>query len=455
MDFKQIKYLFLSSVFPWVTLFVVSCFLVKQLDNENPKTRFAALRAMTESHELHIDKYKDWTADWSLSPNGHYYSNKAPGAILIGLPIFAVIDNVTAHFEVKPKKEVIRPYPSDLVHIIFITILQIFPFALAIIWGAKKLKSRGCCPLAIHFFALGALFGNTASIYMNGNFGHGLAALFLLIFIIQWIDGNYAWASFWLSLTVLTDYMALLVLPLFILTTLARSFRIKAVVSAVLGAIPGAILWWWYHMTAFNSPFALATSFNNPIYIVEDYNNLIPGFSLFPAPDHIWNLLFGFSRGILFTQPWVLVLVFLSPLIYKAKGITASLCILLTGSFAISLWINAGYSLWEAGWCAGPRYLAFLFPAYAFFAALVYEKLPHAARKLLWCTLGISLIYRLLIFPHSNIAPIEPIWKYYFTLYLNTPNESAIAMLLLILSLSCLTFLWVRKRQRNLYLREF
>ena len=86
-----------SSVLPWVLLFVALSLAVTQYGGENAKSRDAALRALTEAHTFSIDNYKEWTLDWAHAPNGHYYSNKAPGAVLLGLPMFAATDADSEH----------------------------------------------------------------------------------------------------------------------------------------------------------------------------------------------------------------------------------------------------------------------------------------------------------------------------------------------------------------------
>ena len=50
----------------------------------NQNSRFALVRAMTERDTLQIDAYREATGDRAVW-NGHYYSDKAPGASLLAL----------------------------------------------------------------------------------------------------------------------------------------------------------------------------------------------------------------------------------------------------------------------------------------------------------------------------------------------------------------------------------
>src|SRR5258707_8678316 len=55
----------------------------------NQNSRFALVRAILERHTLRIDDYQAHTGDRALW-QGHYYSDKAPGASLVALAPVAV-----------------------------------------------------------------------------------------------------------------------------------------------------------------------------------------------------------------------------------------------------------------------------------------------------------------------------------------------------------------------------
>mgnify|MGYP003693591663 CR=1 FL=1 len=65
-------------------------------------------------------------------------------------------------------------YVQQLAQILW---LQIVPFFVLVLWVCRRLLKDGVDLSAVHFFALASFFGNTAAIYMNSNFGHGVAAL--------------------------------------------------------------------------------------------------------------------------------------------------------------------------------------------------------------------------------------------------------------------------------------
>jgi hypothetical protein len=82
---------------PWAFAFVLLNVIVSQDGESNAGSRFATLQAMAEHGTFQIDRIRDWTGDWSLAPNGHYYSNKAPGPMFLALPMAWLI-GVFTHF---------------------------------------------------------------------------------------------------------------------------------------------------------------------------------------------------------------------------------------------------------------------------------------------------------------------------------------------------------------------
>ena len=78
--------------------------------------------------------------------------------------------------------------------------------------------------------------------------------------------------------------------------------------------------------------------------------------------------------------------------------------------------MNAGFGGWHAGWTIGPRYLSLSFPALAFCAALVWERLPRYAQAAFWAGLAVSLAFRWLLLPFSVQLPITPLWPQAWTM---------------------------------------
>ena len=56
----------------------------------NQNSRFDLLRAILDQHTLRIDAYHSNTKDKALF-QGHYYSDKAPGVVLLAIPAVAAL----------------------------------------------------------------------------------------------------------------------------------------------------------------------------------------------------------------------------------------------------------------------------------------------------------------------------------------------------------------------------
>lgn len=443
-----------NPVLPWGALFLLLGLMVTQYGGTNGMSRVAAMRAITEAGTLNIDNYVDWTIDWARAPDGRYYSNKAPGAIFLALPAFALTEIVSlplarARWKIDHKGR--APQPGYAAHLAVMLSMQLVPFFLLVLWISARMLERGMSLAATHFFALSAFFGNTAAIYMNSNFGHGVSGLLFLAAFWCWLERRFLWLGVFLSWSLLSDYGVAFALPFFLLATLLRERNLRSQILIGLGASPGALIWIAYHVACFGSPFATANQFTNPeqISTLEHTGLHLWGeYSPFPSLDVVAKLLFGTSRGLLFTQPWVLA-VFALPFL-RSERLPKGAALVATGSLAGLVWMNGGFGGWHGGWCIGPRYLSVVFPALALALALGYDRVPPWAHRALWAALAVALAFRVLIYPFSNLAPEENIWAYHFRLAVGGEHRGTVVLrYFLALFAIGLAEAWRRKRARN------
>ena len=413
---QLISSVFTSPVFPWALLFVAAGLMFPQRGGDNTGARLATMRSITEAHTLTMDKYLDWSDDWSLSPNGHYYSDKAPGSALLGLPVFAITDLPTlALTEATDTGR--HPAPHNPSYLFLVFWMQLLPFALLICLIANDLTEEGAPALAVQFFAVAALFGNTAAIYMFPYSGHALAAWLFLASFYSWRKDSMYWAGLFLGGAVLTDYATIMTLPFFFLATLLRFKKARPFAQALVGTLPMLALWCWYHTVTFGSPVAMAAGYANPANQIYDPNNHHTGprslFALVPYPIAIFKLLFGPERGLLFTQAWILALL---PSIAWTRKFRMEF-LLAVGAYAGVFFLNSSVLVWAAGRAAGPRYCCLVFPALAYLAALTWMESPLAVRVIFVLGLAEALVLRLAILPFNERAPAVNLWDYYSQLF--------------------------------------
>jgi hypothetical protein len=80
-----------ASFTPWIVIFVAINLACPLRNGVNVYSRWATLASMAEDRSYAIDNYVSVTADWSRTPDGRYYSNKPPGPMLAGFPLFLAL----------------------------------------------------------------------------------------------------------------------------------------------------------------------------------------------------------------------------------------------------------------------------------------------------------------------------------------------------------------------------
>ncbi len=456
---REIRRLFL----PWAALFVVLNLVNTQDGGPNAVSRFLTLRAMSEEATFTIDKRIGATTDWSHTPDDHYYSNKAPGPMLLGFPAFFVIDQIPRVWEKGYRDEHGQRHTPGYFHKTTTSVLnQIVPLLVLLLLILGWMKRQGISTLAQTSFLVSVFFGSTVSMYFNNYSGHAFEAILQLGLLFSLVTGSYAWAGFFSGSALLSDYGFVMQIPAFLfglwLSLRGRGGIVPALISIAKGATLPGVLWVWYHTAAFGSPFLVANHFQNPIFLdtaQETYNFL--GIFKIPSPTVLFELLFGPTRGLLFTQPWILFLLPLSfaPLfrsevsstaseaeIGRARLISPVFCGL---GLAGLLVLNAAYGGWAGGGAAGPRYLSGIFLCFAFWLAVELDRFPAWLRYVFFGAVGVSVAFRALVYGSTILGPGMPLWPWYMNEY-NRPTPYLRAGIFVVLFAA--TAVWQIKARR-------
>ena len=161
----------------WLAIFLAANLFISLPNNTNPRSRLATLCAMAEDQSFRIDNYQNLTTDWARTPNGHYYSNKAPGPMLLGYPVFWAVDRMLNHNQPdRARRDHTRLEYSWLLFKVLSVLFQVIPFFALVVIALQWLESRGVSRPALHVSCVAMLFGNTATLFMNTYFGHAMAA---------------------------------------------------------------------------------------------------------------------------------------------------------------------------------------------------------------------------------------------------------------------------------------
>jgi hypothetical protein len=209
---------------------------------------------------------------------------------------------------------------------------------------------------------------------------------------------------------LLSDYSAALIFP-WVGFYLWREKSSSLLVSLVKGALIPFVLWVVYHVYCFGSPFSLPNKFQNPVFVdmAAETHQLWGVIGFLPHFEVMKNLLFGQERGLLFTQPWVLIILLVSPFFFKNRKV-----LFLWGNLLMMLLMNAAFGGWHGGSSAGPRYLSTVLPGAAVALVFLFDKFPVWLKWLTRITIFVAVVFHLMALAYRITPDQVPLWPFYW-----------------------------------------
>ena len=441
---KSLAWLFVKSpVCGWVWLFLAINLCTTTVSSVNPAARWAMMVAMIEDHSFRIDKYYWHTIDWSRTPDGHYYSNKAPGPSLLGFPVFWVLDKLDAgELTTRVDRDSHRSHEMEnTLHTLSI-LTQAIPLALIVLLLFDHLQKLGVPRAGLHLGAVALLFGNTASLFVNTYFGHTMAAIFVLLMLFAIQKRRPVQIGLYFGLSVMCDYAdMLLIVPLILALFMTRQISWKRIWLIGIGGAGPAALFAYYHQVCFGSPFTLSTKYVNPMFVDVKVPSVWGVLRILPDLSVMKRLLYFPERGLAFTQPWVLVCIALTLVVVwmhhadvvQRKALNWLSAFAVVG-LAVFLWMNSCWGGWHGGATCGPRYLGSVLPVFGLIIPLLYPRLSPFFRQLLFVTLAPGLLLFVLVLACAHVlAPESPLLQYYLSMTWQTDVGNHLFRLFLIL----------------------
>jgi hypothetical protein len=339
-----------------------------RINNPNENVRIWMTRAIVDFHELNINRA---SATWGYVNDkavvgGRLYSSKAPGASLLGVPIYAAERAVARLFHAEPS---LRAVTLALRFFGVGVPLAIFLFFFAR-WAERITGSSGARDLLVVGLGLGSILYPYGVIFV----GHALAAaLAFSAFMLLSIEapgrarrGRLAWAGALAGAAVLFEYQAGIATAVVGAYALARHRR--AALWFALGALPAVAVFGLYHAVVFGRPWELPFGhLENPLWAQ------LPKQVGHPDPHAAAGVLFSIDMGLFIFSPYLLLGVAgaLVALVREERFAGASILAVSVGLVCFL----AALPNWHAGWCVGPRYISAIAPfltaglAYAWRAA--------------------------------------------------------------------------------------
>lgn len=336
----------------------------------NQSARVAAILTFVEPgpnrFTLRIDEFVTsdarnlQTGDWALGADGHYYTNKAPGVSLLGVPVYAAIYAFERVLGRDVRSEPVTRFNTVLLNL-----------ACSVAWTAAAtvalwlfLAAGGSKRFEALLAALAFAFGSLVFPYDTSLWGHATAAACLLIALcLAWWPGGVRWpalAGALGGLAVLVEYLALLPLAAVGAALLSRGVCWRARARFGLAAVLPLLALLLYQHAVFDDLLATATSQGNPGFREPGraFGVLGP-----VAGDALWGLLFSAWRGLFLYCP---VLLFAAVgCVQQWRSGRRGLVLASLAAFAASVLFVASFNAWPGGMASGPRYLIVAIPLLA------------------------------------------------------------------------------------------
>lgn len=352
----------------------------------NQNSRFDLVRAILDEHTLRIDSYQGNTEDKAIY-QGHYYSEKAPGVVLLALPAVAASRPVLRALGVDPHSPrgfLAQSYLATLAAVCLPSALAAGCFLLV----AQEMRaSRNAAVFGALSMALATPIWPWSTLF----FGHAVVGAFLLFAFasaVQLRQSAPGWPEVFWSLVVgltagwatVCEYPAAPASALVALLALALAWprglagRWRVVAGLGTGALACVAVLMAYQYAAFGSVLSMGYTH----YESGAFPWMRRGFLglTIPRLDVLFKLLLGLRLGLFWLAPLTVAALFgIRYLWRKGDRLPAAAAL----AIPLYYWLfNGAFSGWHAGWTYGPRYMG------AGIAILCLGLAPawdHASRK--------------------------------------------------------------------------
>ncbi|KZE11507.1 MULTISPECIES: glycosyltransferase family 39 protein [Sphingomonas] len=354
----------------WVILILVwfSCAWFGSWEfNPNNAVRMFATLSLVEEGDATIDEYAALTID-KAHFGDHYYSDKAPGITVLGIPAVMVANAVSGQrasdFVPGFENREFNRFLKIRIRLVAITICAVLSaLAAMLLYDLVRRVTRDVEAGAVAALSYG--LGTTVWGWSTTIFGHApVAALLVIASWAVWrgTGPGRSWfhavvAGLALGWAVLIEHSALIAgLPvagyaLWRLRSLPRGEAVRTVVVALAVGASALVVLVGYNLIAFGTVFRLGYSG------VTDFAGMQEGFFglTYPKPYVLYELTFGERRGILWVAPILIVAPFGIAMLVRDPATRAIGWLAVAGA-VVPFLINASYYYWDGGNATGPRH---------------------------------------------------------------------------------------------------
>ena len=361
----------------------------------NQNSRLDMVVAVVEDGTFEIDKYVGNTVDYA-KVGEHYYSDKAPGAAFLSIPVYAalkvvldqpVMDGVMERLaNNEALQATLREGGTGLLeHKVRFAIAQTvltfvasaLPTALmgVLLYRLMARFTARIWPRAAVVLGYGLL--TPAFAYAGVFYGHQLSAACLFTaFYLAFMSTNRLSTRALLAIgllsgySVITEYPSVLIVGILFLYVFYRLRDRRRIRWVILTGALVAAGWMTYNTAVFGSPLELGYSYSE--LWTEQHHTGFMSLTL-PRWEAIWGITFSAFRGLFVLSPLELLAVPGFILWYRSGEHRPEFWVALT-SVAVMFLFNASSIMWWGGFAVGPRYLLPMLPFMALPIIFVFRE---------------------------------------------------------------------------------
>lgn len=335
---------------------------------------------------------------------GHYYSEKAAGISILGVPFYFLLRLFRVHIDASLYLFWLKLLCVTIPSIIFVMFLTRF-------W--ERMFNGPWNTLVAFVY----MFGTVAFPYSLQFISHHLTGVALFLsFYFAWAarqdekseSGLVIVSGIFAGAALIMEYPAILQVGILFFYVLFRFQSVRKTMLFIAGVVPFGIFVLGYNYSIFGTPFDVTYRHSLVLNVSWDL----------PRLKALIGLLLSRSRGLFFYSPVLLLSVpGIYQLIKNNKFRFEGIFILAIVLFSVL--VHAGMSNWDAGWSLGPRYLAptvpFLMTATAFY--LSKETSFKTSKMFFFITASIVSIFMITVGTITFPFPAQEISNPVFSLF--------------------------------------
>jgi len=378
----------------FLALLICYTYFLPRWADPNQNSRLDMVVAVVEDGTFQIDAYVENTVDYA-KVGEHYYSDKAPGAAFLGIPVYAtlkrfldlpIMDSVMEKLaNNEALKATLREEGTGLLeHKVRFAIAQV---ALTFVASALPTALIGVLMynLLTKFTArswprilviLGYGLCTPVFAYAGAFYGHQLSAACLFAAFSLAFVGTQPLSTpsllgigLLLGYSVITEYPSVLIVVILFLYTFYRLKDRRRIGWVVLTGVLVACGWMAYNTAVFGSPLDLGYSHSE--LWTEQHHTGFMSLTL-PRWEAMWGITFGLFRGLFVLSPLLLLALPGFALWWRSGEYRLEFWSALTSVVAMFLF-NSSSIMWWGGFAIGPRYLLPMLPFMALAMVFVFR----------------------------------------------------------------------------------